>query len=193
MKILDIFKGKEKTEIFTTHGVTGTDLQSGSISEEYNSDLQFPDSIGIYDEMRKSDGTVIAILRAIKSPLVSAKWQVQPGGEEDKDKEISDFIARNLFEKIKFKHFLRESLGFLDFGFYYFEKNFEIVDGMIEWKEFAPRLPKAHYLWGISNTEWVDGHPAGVTQQVNSTDEAKTNMTLTIPWDKIILFSFEKE
>ena len=109
------------------------------------------------------------------------------------DKEIADFISHNLFEKIKFKHFLRESMGFLDFGFYYFEKNYEIVDGMIEWKEFAPRLPKAHYLWEIKNTEWVDGHPAGITQIVNSTDENKMSRELTIPWDKLILFSFEKE
>ena len=162
------------------------------ISDEYNSDLHFPESVKIYDEMRKSDGTVIAILRAIKQPLISAKWQVQAGGEDDFDKELADFITHNIFEKIKFKHFLRESLGFLDFGFYYFEKNLEIVDGMIEWKEFAPRLPKAHYLWGINKEEWIDGHPTGITQQVNSSDESKS-MTLTIPWDKIILFSFEKE
>lgn len=193
MKILDLFKGKEKTEILTTHGVTGTDLQSGVISEDYNSDLQFPDSIGIFDEMRKSDGTVIAILRAIKGPIISAKWQVQPAWEDDLDKEIADFISHNLFEKIKFKHFLRESMGFLDFGFYYFEKNYEIVDGMIEWKEFAPRLPKAHYLWEIKGTEWIAGHPAGITQIVNSTDENKMSRELTIPWDKLILFSFEKE
>lgn len=193
MKILDIFKAKEKTEILTTHGVTGTDLQSGMITDEYNSDLQFPESIKIYDEMRKSDGTVIAILRAIKQPLISAKWQIQAWGEDEFDKELADFITHNLFEKIKFKHFLRESLGFLDFGFYYFEKNFEIVDGIIEWKDFAPRLPKAHYLWGITNEDWVDWHPTGVTQQVNATDEGKTSQTLTIPWDKIILFSFEKE
>lgn len=31
---------------------------------------------------------------------------------------------------------MKESLGFLDFGFYYFEKNFEIVGNNIEWKDF---------------------------------------------------------
>jgi hypothetical protein len=100
-------------------------------------------------------------------------------------------VTHNLFEKVKFKHFLRESLGFLDFGFYYFEKTFEVKDGMIEWKEFAPRLPKAHYLWS-DGSEWIDGHPSGITQQVNTTDEKKV-MTLTIPWQKLILFSYERE
>lgn len=146
--------------------------------------------------MRKSDGTTIGILRAIKQPLVSAKWQIQSGGEESQDKKIADFIQEQLFEKIKFKQFLRESLGFLDFGFYYFEKIFEIGEGgMIVWKEFAPRIPKAHYTWSIdSKKEWVDGHPQGVTQQIVSTDE-KNNKVLNpeIPWNKIILFSYEKE
>ncbi len=193
MSILDLFK-KDKTEILTSHGTTWTELLSGIITEEYNSDLQFPDSIGIYDEMRKSDATVIAALRAIKNPLLSAKWQIQAGWEETKDKEIADFVSKNLFEKVKFKHFLRESLWFLDFGFYYFEKNFEIVDWKIEWKELSPRVPKAHYLWEIKNKDWVDWHPAWITQQVSRSDEHKIdNFQREIPWEKLILFSFEKE
>jgi hypothetical protein len=47
------------------------------ITEDYNSDLQFPQSITIFDEMRKSDATTGAVLRAIKTPLTSAKWQIQ--------------------------------------------------------------------------------------------------------------------
>jgi hypothetical protein len=49
------------------------------IQEEYNSDLQFPKSVEVYDEMRKSDATAIAILASIKQPLISARWQVQSG------------------------------------------------------------------------------------------------------------------
>jgi len=69
-------------------------------------------------------------------------------------------VEKNLFEKISFQKFLKEALGYLDFGFYYFEKVFEVKDGMIEWKAFAPRIPRSHYLWEISGQEWVDGHPA---------------------------------
>ncbi len=205
MSILDLFKS-DKTEALVSHGVTGTEILSGILTTEYNPDLHFPKSIEVYDTMRKSDGTVIAILRAMKSPLVSAKWQVQSGGEDVKDKTIADFVTHNLFEKIKFKHFLRESLGFLDFGFYYFEKNYEIVGGNIEWKEFSPRIPSSHYLWGLQSgtvskpvglgnqTEWIDGHPPGVTQMVNRSDEVNDNTLLRqIPWEKIILFSYERE
>lgn len=196
MWILDFFQKKEtKNELLTVHWVVGTDIQQGILSEEYNSDLQFPDCIWVFDEMRKSDWTIIAILRAIKQPLLSAKWQINSWWEEKIDKEVADFINHNLFEKIKFKHFLRESLGFLDFGFYYFEKNFEIVNWKVEWKELAPRVPKAHYLWNLQKSkEWIDWHPAGITQLINLSDESvESNNMREIPWNKLILFSYEKE
>lgn len=192
MALLDFFKPK-KEELLMSHWVTWTDLQSGIISEDYNSDLQWTEAIRAYDEMRKSDATIIAILRAIKQPLISAKWQIQSGWEEWRDKEIADFVTHNLFEKIKFKSFIKESLGFLDFGFYYFEKNFEIVGNKIEWKDFWPRTPKAHYLWATKEKEWIDGHPQWVTQQVNTTDEGSVSLTREIPWNKIILFTFDRE
>lgn len=99
----------------TSHGVTGTDINSGQMDEEYNRDLSFPQSVETYDKMRKSDATVIAVLRAIKQPLLSAKWTIQAGGEDDRDKEIAEFVMRNLFHKVAFRDFLREALGFLDF------------------------------------------------------------------------------
>lgn len=194
MWIFDFLQKKPKTSDLTiSHGVTWTNISSGMIQEEYNNDLQFPKSVEVYDEMRKSDATAIAILASIKQPLISARWQVQSGWEEALDKDIADFVTRNLFEKVKFKHFLRESFGFLDFGFYYFEKIYEVVDGKVEWKEFSPRIPRSHDTWGTkSQTDWVDGHPAWVTQQIFSSDESKSVYN-EIPWNKIILFSYQRE
>lgn len=206
MGLLDrIKKAIEKKVILTEHGVTWTEILSWMITEDYNNDLQFPQSIQIFDEMRKSDATTIAVLRAIKNPLLSAKWQIQAWGEETKDIEIWDFVRRNLFENIKFKRFLREAFAALDFGFYYFEKNFKVVDGMIEWKEFAPRIPKAHDTWEIKGKPWRDWHPAWITQIVNSNDEEtnqnwKRNSSWVlmssfreIPWEKLILFTIDQE
>ncbi len=202
MGLLDIFNKKEvkieQKAVFTEHGTTWTEILSWMITEDYNSDLQFPQSITVFDEMRKSDATTIAVLRAIKNPLTSAKWQIQSWWEEKQDIIISDFVKKNLFENIKFKNFLKESLGYLDFGFYYFEKNFKIVDWMIEWKEFAPRVPRAHDLWEIKWKPWRDWHPAWVTQEIFTTDEdedkdKKSLKTLEIPWGKLILFTNDQE
>lgn len=182
-------------QLTSTFGKSGTQIAGGMIDEDYNPNLQFPESVDTFNEMRKSDGTVIAILKAIKHPILSAKWQIQSAGEDKEDKEIADFVQHNLFEKIQFKKFLKEALGYLDFGFYYFEKVFEVKDGMIEWKKFAPRVPKSHYLWEITGKEWVNGHPAGVTQQLISADDDKNELTNypTIPWGKLILFTNDRE
>lgn len=197
MGLADLFKKKTTTtlpeEVLIKHGKTGTEILSGMIQEEYNNDLQFPDSVKIYDEMRRSDATVAAVLKALKNPLLSAEWDIQAGGETDKDKEIAAFVDKNIFENINFQDWLRQTLSYLDFGFMYFEKVFQVKDGMIEWKEFAPRLPKAHYKWSIDGEEWRDGHPAGITQQINSDDEGKNTNYPTIPWEKLILFTNDRE
>lgn len=79
MAISDLWKKKEPVQetLMVEHGTTGTEIMSGMIQEEYNNDLAFPESIIAYDEMRKSDGAVAALLRSIKQPLVSAEWEVQ--------------------------------------------------------------------------------------------------------------------
>ena len=78
MALTDFFKKKPEPESLTIeHGTTGTEIMSGMIQEEYNNDLTFPESVAIFDEMRKSDGAVAAVLRAIKQPLVSAEWEIK--------------------------------------------------------------------------------------------------------------------
>lgn len=197
MGLADLFKRKTTTtlpeEVGIKNGKTGTEILSGMIQEEYNTDLQFPDSVKIYDEMRKSDATIAAVLKALKNPLLSAEWDIQAGGDTDRDKEVAAFVDKNVFQNLNFQDWLRQALSYLDFGFMYFEKVYQVKGGMIEWKELAPRLQKAHYTWGITGTEWVDGHPAGVTQQLNSTDEAVITNYPTIPWSKILLFTNDRE
>lgn len=115
MALSDLWKKPKKEELLVVHGSSGTDIMSGMIDEEYNPDLQFPQSIEMFDEMRKSDGTAAAMLKAIKNPIASAEWEIVPGGDDEQDKKIAEFVERNMFEKIKFQSFLREGLGFLDF------------------------------------------------------------------------------
>jgi len=119
MGLIDIFKKKTvdklPEETMIKHGKSGTEIMSGMIQEEYNNDLVFPESVKVYDEMRKSDATVAAVLKALKNPLLSAEWDVQSGGDSDRDKEVAEFVNRNLFVNINFQDWLREVLTYLDF------------------------------------------------------------------------------
>lgn len=189
-------------------GHSGTQIFGGLINEEFNPDLQFPRSIEVYDEMRRSDATVEAILEAIKMPLLAAEWFIRKGSEDKRDVEVAEFVHDNLFNFVDWNCWLSEQLGYLDFGFWYSEKIWEILPddhpkypGAVVWKRFASRIPAAHYLWTTKDrANYVDGHPAGVTQRVigvsdeSQGDEKKASENQpTIPWNKLILFTRRRE
>lgn len=59
-----------------------------------------------YDEMYYSDTTVSKSLLAAIRPIQNAEWRVdgamdEDGNVSDENKEVSDFVAKNLFERIE--------------------------------------------------------------------------------------------
>jgi len=168
-------------------GGTGTNFINGIVQEEYLPELQGRSGIDIYDEMRRSDGTVRAALMAVKLPIRRANWFIQAGGEDDKDEEIREFVEKSLFEwqSLTFDDFIRQALLSLDFGVMAFEKVFKVKQwegkDYITWKKFAPRLPKSIYLWQTKNGK--DG-----IQQMLPNGE-----TPSIPIEKLLIFINEME
>jgi hypothetical protein len=186
------------------HGSVGTPLISGILDVEFNPDLKFPQSIAVYDQMRKGDSPVGAALKAIKTPLLSGKHSIKPASKDPRDVEIAEFIRYAMFKNLRggYKKFYREALTSLEMGFKYFEKIFRFdKDGKIVWDRFAPRDQKSHYLWGFNDgsgkadeTGFVDGHPPGITQQLPGADDDKDRASqVEIPWSKLLLFVNDQE
>jgi len=118
--ILNVFKAPKKD---VELGESGTAIFGGSISdEEYVNELVGSQAITTYDRMRKSDGVVKASLLACELPIRAANWYVEPASEDEKDKEVAEFVSQNLFEKmsITWDDFLRQCLLMLPFGFMVF-------------------------------------------------------------------------
>jgi len=183
--ILNVFKAPKKD---VELGESGTAIFGGSISdEEYVNELVGSQAITTYDRMRKSDGVVKASLLACELPIRAANWYVEPASEDEKDKEVAEFVSQNLFEKmsITWDDFLRQCLLMLPFGFMVFEKVFTAVDfdgkQMIGWKKFAPRLPKTIFKWETEEGE------DGITQLLPSGDQP------SIPIEKLLILTFNKE
>lgn len=168
-------------------GETGTSVYDGIISEEYNTKLIGTQGIEVYDEMRRSDGTVRAALLATSLPIRRAKWFIQPGSEESQDIEIAEFVTKALFEAmtITWSDLLRQALLSLPFGVMVFEKVFDIreLDGKerIVWQKFAPRLPKSIHAWQMEDKG------DGIQQMLKSGGIAN------IPMEKLCVFVNEKE
>lgn len=121
----------------------------------------------IYDRMGREDSTVGGLLNLFRGPALSATWTI-----ECDDEEIRQFVARNLglmpvvhgceCSHVNWSKFLREVLGFLQFGFSLFEKTFELRDDGRMWIDQLAWRPQV----SIESFETKGGHLDGVRQIV---------------------------
>lgn len=163
-----------------TKGFTFGGLVSNS---EYRNELKGPRAIQTYNEMRFGDGTVQAVLAAIRLPILSANWYVEAASEDTLDQEIRDFVEDNLMDKmtVTWQAFLSEALNYLNFGRYVFEKIYVVgEDGKVRLKKLSPRLPETITKW-----QTTDGQD-GITQQIGSTQ-------YSIPIEKLLILVNQKE
>jgi hypothetical protein len=184
-----------KNLLFGQMGSSGTNNTSGFISEDFNSIFNEMSAIDTYDEMRKTDATIYATIRALKLPILAAERTVQPASEDDADVQIAQFVEDNI-KQIDggFDNFLNEALNYLTFGFYYFEKVYKVKDGEVWIKKLAPRQPSAHFRWTMKTTPEIPG----ITQQIpTATPEDmrnnEFNLNPEIPMSKLVLFTYDKE
>lgn len=176
-----------ETLIGTEIGDSGVRNIGGIIQEDYNPALNGIQGIKIYDEMRRSDGTVRAILLATSLPIRKAKWRVEAASEDPQDQEIADFVQRNLFDIMKtpWNDFMRQALQMLAFGVMPFEKIYAPMDidgkTMIVLHDLKQRMPKTIYRWMLN-----DGS-LGIQQQ------RQDGILAEIPMSKMLVFVNEKE
>jgi phage gp29-like protein len=167
-------------------GNSGVSITSGLITgEEYNPKLTGKSAIDAYDQMRRSDATVNAALNAVKLPILSADFTIDPASDDDVDKEVAEFIQDCLFHIVDWDQFLGEALTFLDFGYDVHEMVFEPreVNGTLR-----IALVKLGYRKQTTIQKWetTDGKP-GIQQFDN------TGHTYSIPAEKLVRFTHKQE
>ena len=186
----DVKRPKTKREIGVPYG-SGY-FFGRAPDDEYLSTLKFPQGLAIYDKMRRSDPQISAVLNAIFNPIKSATWRVEPASDSAKDKEIAEFIEKNLFptkEKTKkgpklpkmWEETLKEILMYISFGFSVMEKVYTFIDGKIWLEKLSPRLPKTIKEFVHEGKKF-----SKVVQQVSG-------QTHNIPASKAVVFTANKE
>ena len=181
----------DKTTATEEKGVSGTLIYQGIITqEEYNKTLTGITGYKTYDVMRRSDSTIRQALQIVKLPLLSASRQIIPardkdGAVTDKAQKYADFIHDQLFNKIDFDQFMKEALGWYDFGFSVFEEVFKIDkfqgQTVIGLDKIASRKQITVAAWQMQNGD------AGITQR---TSDGKN---VSIPREKLAVFTYDKE
>jgi hypothetical protein len=163
------------------------------IRAEYNSDLFGLQGLQKYDRMRRSDGTIRGSLRLVKTPVLAARWFIEPASQSKVDKTAAEFVWKNLTElmSISWPQVLTESMLMLDFGYYMFEKVWanRLVDGKVRTllTKLAPRHPmdvREWYYDAHGGPSWVEMEP--LTGDI-------TGMPIGIPIEKLLVFTFDRE
>lgn len=187
---------------FAEIGTSSPSPFTSFVRQEYNAKLRGLRGLEVYDQMRRSDGTVRGTLRLIKTPVLGARWFVEPASDSERDKAVADFVHKCLTEymSISFPQLLTEALLMCDFGYYMFEKVWEprIIDGQprIVWKKLAPRHPMDVKQWHLDS----GGGPRAVSMYaphdfVPNIYGGPQSLTddIVIPINKLLVFTFDKE
>lgn len=179
---------------------------------EKNPDLQWPQSIEVFDRMRREDPQVKSVLRAVTLPILRTEWVIDGAGCRD---EVTEHVAKDLGLAVKgqpfvaplrskgrfsFKEFLRLGLLELVYGHSFFEQVYTIdTSGLAHLGKLAWRPPRT-----IADIEVArDGglvairqHGAGASAPVVNGRAVLTAMPLTdvrIPVDRLVAFVNERE
>lgn len=169
-------------------GDSGTRILHGIIQEEYNPQLQGIEGIRIFDEMRKSDGTVRAAVLACVLPILRAEWFIKEANDTPAAKEQAEFVRHAIFDWIEdmtWEDILRQSLLMIPFGVMLFEKVYGTYEfagkKYVTLKKLAPRLPKSILMWELTD------HTFGI-QQIR-----QDGVLAQIPGSKLLIFVNERE
>lgn len=169
-------------------GDSGTRMLHGIITEEYNPQLQGIQGIRVFEEMRKSDGTVRAAMLVCTLPVRRANWFVKEASDDPQDLKIAEFVRHALFDWIEgmtWDDVLRESLLSLAFGVMLFEKVYGTYEHegttYVTLTKLASRLPKSILMWELAD------HTFGI-QQIR-----QDGQLAQIPGSKLLIFVNERE
>lgn len=187
--------------------------QPGALGElGINSILQLPDvrpefrnltsRLRTFSQIVDNDATVNATLNAIKMPVLTGEYYLEPYSTAQQDLDIAEFVSFNLFEaqSVTWLQFLEEALTAQEFGFSAFEKVWEDrewvpkrsmanrgIYTMLQKMAFRPQTTVQRFLYDDN------GGPKGITHVLqNPNKSGGGNNTTDIDIDKLVIFTNKK-
>lgn len=173
---------------------------------EETPELLWPNSIRVYDRMRRQDAQIRAIIWAITLPLRRPIWSIDQAGSTP---EITAQVAEDLdlpvlgqertphprmAGRFSWDDHLRLALLSLWYGHMVFEQVYEVRDdGMAHLRKLAPRFPAT--IWQI-NVE-PDGGLRSIEQYAPTTNAGgglqRSNGSIEIPVDRLVFYVIDRE
>lgn len=166
---------------------------------ETTPELIWPQSVYVYDQMRRTDSQVASVLRAVTLPVRRTPWRIDPAGARARVvKFVADdlglpivgktpTVAPRLKDRFSWPEHLRQALLMLVFGHYYFEQVYR-VDGdgaAAHLRKLAPRPPKTIERIDIA----ADGGLVAIKQYWTSGDAVPK----PIPVNRLVAYVHDRE
>jgi hypothetical protein len=152
-------------------------------------ELRDAQGIRTYYDMKRADASIRAALRYVKTPVLAARWYVEPASDSPLDKNIAKFVEENLFKRMvqPWHRTLEDALLMCEYGYSPLEKVFDIdSDGKLFLTKLAPRHPLDIKEWQYD----LAGGPDGI---VMNPTEANGWEDIHIPIEKLVVFVLEQE
>ncbi|WP_081265075.1 phage portal protein family protein [Prescottella equi] len=166
-------------------------------SRETTPELLWPNSVRVYDQMRRQDAQCTSVLRAVMLPVRRTTWRLEPNGARP---EVVTLIAEDLGLPIagqeatsrrrargrfSWGEHLQQALLMLPFGHMFFEQVYRIENRQYRLRKLAPRMPQT-----ISDVKVArDGGLVGI-EQYGLGHHIGTDM---IPVERLVAYVNERE
>ena len=103
---------------FTSIGTSGLKRFGGEVQEEFDPNLRGIRGVRVYDEMRRNESDVGALLYAILHICLKSTWSVLASNEgtAQGDKDAAQFLREVLFDDFKWRAYLTDAMTSNAFG-----------------------------------------------------------------------------
>jgi len=165
-------------------------------THETNPDLQWPQSLDVFDRMRREDPQVKSVLRAVTLPIMRTEWVIDGAGCRP---EVVAHVAADLGLPVKgeafvaptrskgrfsWKEFLRLALLELVYGHSFFEQVYDQQSGRAHLRKLAWRPPRTIAEVDVAK----DGGLVAIKQRGTA-----GSRDVRIPVDRLVAFVNERE
>lgn len=168
-----------------------------AVDEEETPELRWPLSVRIYDAMRRQDGQVGSVLRAVTYPVLRTPWSLDPAGaREEVFRPLAEDVGlpivgegdnppRRARDRFSWSEHLRLALTMLPYGHSFFEPLYRIDNGMARLRKLGWRPPRTIAAVNVA--------PDGGLESIEQDPPEGQTKNVKIPVSRLVAYVNERE
>lgn len=178
----------------TKIGSVGTRIFSGYFDEEYLEKLRGHKLAKEFDRMRRSDPQIKMLLRAVKNPIMGAKFEIEPASDMPDDVADAKLVEHILFRDCEkpFSKTVGEALTCVDFGHAILEKTYKLVMNHPEFGTYHG-IASLDLISAKTIEKWNFDPVTKKLVSVGQLADGDLGANITIPVEDLLIFTMDME